>query len=99
MVLLEHVNSKFAATEVLAAEAVFFLMFDGQPVNIRTRHTVVDYPGPKYKRVAYVNHAHCFNVAGRLNRLFKCDRFTVGVSTGWRSVVEDERGKPVPHDA
>ena len=38
---------------------------------------LVNYPGPKYKKVSFSNPGHAINLAKKLNVLFKSDKFSV----------------------
>lgn len=77
-ILLEAVNKHtYKSEQVLSAEAIFSVFFDGNPVNLRTQNTLVNYPGPKYKKVSFSNSGHAINLAKKLNKAFGCDEFTV----------------------
>lgn len=77
-VLLEAVNKHtYKSEQVLSAEAIFSVFFDGNPVNLRTQNTLVNYPGPKYKKVSFSNPGHAFNLRDRLNKIFNTDKFCV----------------------
>ena len=90
-VLLEAVNKNtYKAEQILSAEAIFSVFYDGKPINLRTLHTLVSYPGPKYKKVSFSNSGHAFNLAERLNNTFSTDLFTVVMLTEGKVVTEDE---------
>lgn len=77
-ILCEHTNSKsYKSEQVLKAAAIYAVFYEGQPINLRTLNTLVSYPGPKYKKTSFPNSAHAFNLAERLNKLFKTDKFEV----------------------
>jgi hypothetical protein len=38
---------------------------------------LVQYPGPKYKKVSFSNPGHAKNLARKLNTQFKTEKFTV----------------------
>ena len=40
-------------------------------------NTLVNYPGPKYKKVSFSNSGHAFNLADRLNKKFNSVLFSV----------------------
>lgn len=93
-VLLEAVNKNtYKAEQILSAEAIFSVFYDGKPINLRTLHTLVSYPGPKYKKVSFSNSGHAFNLAERLNKTFSTDLFTVVMLTEGVVVTEDDINK------
>ena len=90
-ILLEAVNQNtYKAEQILSADAIFSVFYDGKPINLRTLHTLVSYPGPKYKKVSFSNSGHAFNLAERLNKTFSTDLFTVVMLTEGKVVTEDE---------
>jgi len=90
-VLLNFTDPKtFKSEQVLKAEAIFAVFFDGQPINLRSLNTLLDYPGPKYKKVSFSNPGHAFNLAEKLNKLFKTDKFMVYMLTGGVMVTEND---------
>jgi hypothetical protein len=77
-ILVELTNKFTYKTEqVLASEGVWAVYFDSTPVNLKTSHMLVQYPGPKYKKVSFSNPGHAINLAKKLNTQFKTDKFTV----------------------
>ena len=89
-ILLEAVNKQtYKAEQILSADAIFSVFYDGKPINLRTLHTLLSYPGPKYKKVSFSNSGHAFNLAERLNKTFTTDLFTVVMLTEGKVVTED----------
>lgn len=77
-IILENINPKnYKAEQVLDADAIYAVFYNGKPINIRTLSHLVSYPGPKYKKVSFSNSGHAYNLAERLNKLFKTDEFKV----------------------
>src|SRR5271165_490693 len=77
-IILENVNPKNHKSEqVLDAEAIYAVFYQGKPINLRTLSYLVSYPGPKYKKVSFSNSGHAFNLAERLNKMFKTTDFAV----------------------
>jgi len=90
-ILLEAVNKNtYKAEQILSADAIFSVFYDGKPINLRTLHTLVSYPGPKYKKVSFSNSGHAFNLAERLNKTFSTDLFTVVILTEGKVVTEND---------
>lgn len=78
VVILDFTDPKtYKAEQVLKAEAIYAVFYDGAPINLRSLNVLLDYPGPKYKKCAFSNGAHAFNLAEKLNRMFKTDKFEV----------------------
>ena len=77
-ILLEHINkTTYKSEQVLGADAIYSVFYEGKPINLRILHTLVDYPGPKYKKVSFSNPGHAHNLAKKLNDLFNSSEFTV----------------------
>jgi hypothetical protein len=77
-VLIEVTNKTTYKTEqVLASEGVWAVFYDSKPINLKTANLLVQYPGPKYKKVSFSNPGHARNLAKKLNAQFKTDKFTV----------------------
>jgi hypothetical protein len=90
IVLLEAINrDTYRSEQVLAAEAIYSVFYQGQPINLRTLNTLISYPGPKYKKVSFSNSGHAFNLAQRLNKIFSTSDFQVVKLTQGEVVTED----------
>ena len=77
-VLVELTNkSTYKTEQVLASEGIWAVFFDGKPINLKTSNFLVQYPGPKYKKVSFSNPGHAINLAKKLNTQFKTDKFSV----------------------
>ena len=91
-VLIEHTNKQTYKTEqVLAAEGIWAVFFDNQPINLKTANLLTQYPGPKYKKVSFSNPGHAKNLAKKLNTQFKTDKFTVVLLTQGAQVYPDAK--------
>ena len=77
-ILLEHVNkTTYKSDQILSSAGIWAVFYEGKPINLKTQNILVQYPGPKYKKVSFSNPGHAHNLAKKLNTLFKCDLFTV----------------------
>lgn len=90
-VILDYTDPKtYKAEQVLKADAIYAVFYDGKPVNLRSLNTLLDYPGPKYKKCSFSNKGHAFNLAEKLNKLFKTDKFSVYALTVGEKISEDD---------
>ena len=81
-ILLEHVNkSNYKSDQVLDADGIFAVFYNGSPINLKTQNILIADPGPKYKKVSFSNKGHAINLAKKLNSLFKTDKFSVVLLT------------------
>jgi len=93
-VLVETTDRATYKTEqVLAAEGIYAVFFDGQPINFKTANLLVQYPGPKYKKVSFSNPGHAVNLAKKLNVQFKTDKFSVVLLRQGETVFPHARPK------
>lgn len=91
-VLIEHINKQTYKTEqVLAAEGVWAVFYQGRPINLKTHNMLVQYPGPKYKKVSFSNKGHAINLARKLNAQFRTDHFTVVLLKSGDTVYPDAK--------
>jgi len=81
-VLVEITNkSTYKTEQVLSSEGIWAVFFDSNPINLKTSNLLVQYPGPKYKKVSFSNPGHAINLARKLNTQFKTEKFSVVLLT------------------
>lgn len=89
-VILDYTEPKtYKAEQVLKAEAIYAVFYNGQPINLRSLNVLLDHPGPKYKKVSFSNPGHAFNLAEKLNKLFKSNGFEVFMLTSGTKITEE----------
>ena len=89
-ILLESINkTTYKSEQVLGADAIYSVFYDSKPINLRILHTLVDYPGPKYKKVSFSNPGHAHNLAKKLNDMFSSEEFAVYKLTDGEVVIEE----------
>jgi hypothetical protein len=77
-VLLEYTDRNTYKTEqILASEGIWTVFYKGRAINLKSFNSLIGYPGPKYKRLAFSNPGHAINLCKKLNRLFRTEEFTV----------------------
>ncbi len=91
-VLIELTNkSTYKTEQVLASEGIWAVFFDDKPINLKTSNFLVQYPGPKYKKVSFSNPGHAINLAKKLNAQFKTDKFSVVLLKSGDRIYPDEK--------
>jgi hypothetical protein len=81
-IILENTDRhSYRSEQVLAADGIYAVFYDGQPINLKTANLLVSYPGPKYKKVSFSNKGHAVNLARKLNTQFRTDKFSVVLLT------------------
>ena len=77
-ILVELANkTTYKSEQVLASEGVWAVFYENKPINLKTSNLLVQYPGPKYKKVSFSNPGHAINLARKLNIQIKTDKFTI----------------------
>ena len=90
-ILLDHTNKEtYKSEQILEADAIYAVFYKNAPINLRALNSLVNYPGPKYKKVSFSNSGHAFNLAERLNKLFKCNNFTVVKLRDGETITESD---------
>ena len=88
-ILMEFTDPKsYRSEQILDADAIYAVFHDDKPINLRSLNSLVNFPGPKYKKVSFSNPGHAFNLAKKLNTLFNTTEFTVVKLTQGETVSE-----------
>lgn len=88
-VLLESINNKtYKCDQVLDADAIWAVFYQGRPFNLKSSNALTNYPGPKYKKTSFSNPGHAHNLAKKLNDTFKTEDFSVYMLTDGTKVEE-----------
>jgi hypothetical protein len=91
-VLLEYANKEnYKVEQILEAEAIWAVFYNNAPFNLKSGSLIASYPGPKYKKVSFSNPGHAFNLAKKLNRLFKTDSFQVVKLTQGEIITSNDK--------
>jgi hypothetical protein len=75
---MEHIDKKnYRAEQILKADAIWAVFYQGSPFNLKSSNILTNYPGPKYKKTSFSNKGHAYNLAKKLNQMFKTKEFEV----------------------
>ena len=90
-VLLSKYDPNSGKTEqVLAADAIYAVFFDGRPINLKNALSPLNLSGAKYPKSSFSNSGHAFNLAERLNKVFNTDKFQVVKLVQGEVITEDD---------
>jgi len=89
--ILVEVTDKvtYKTEQVLASDGIWAVYFEAKPINLKTSNMLVQYPGPKYKKVSFSNPGHAISLAKKLNTQFKTDKFTVVLLSKGQIIYKD----------
>jgi len=77
-ILLELVNKQtYKCDQIIDARGIWYVFYDGQPINLKSSHYLSNDVAPKYKKTSFSNPGHAINLCRKLNSQFKTDKFTV----------------------
>lgn len=85
-VLIENQDNGLLV-QILKAKHIYAVYYQEKPINLRTLNTL-GRSGLKYKKVSFSNPGHAFNLAERLNKLFKTTDFEVYRFAGGEQITE-----------
>ena len=90
-VLIESINKEtYKTDQVLASDGIWAVFYQNKPINLKTQNMLIQYPGPKYKKVSFSNSGHAINLARKLNKQFGTIDFTVHLFTMGELVYKAE---------
>lgn len=87
---ITEITAAGITTQILAADAIYSVYYDGNPINIKTLSALKKTPA-KYKKVAFSNAGHAWYLADRMNAHFNTNLFTV-IKLTHGEIVERPRG-------
>lgn len=91
-VLAELTNrTNYKTEQVIASDGIWAVFYNNRPINLKSVNSLVQYPGPKYKKVSFSNQGHAINLARKLNTQFKTDKFSVVLLTQGQQIYPDAK--------
>jgi len=90
-ILLTHTYPKsYKVEQVLLATSLYAVFHGENPVNVRLLDHLIIEKGAKYRKTSFCHPGHAFNLADRLNQLFKTDEFHVRILNQGTRIVEGQ---------
>ena len=90
-VLLELVDKvTYKCDQIVEASGIWAVVFEVQPINLKSQHYLDNEATPKYKKTSFSNPGHARNLCRKLNSQFKTDKFTVIFMNTGTTVYPDE---------
>lgn len=92
-ILLSYTHPKtYKIEQVLKASALYAVYHDEFPVNVRLLDYLMSDKGAKYRKTSFCHPGHAFNLADRLNHLFKTTAFHVRILDQGTRITEGQIG-------
>lgn len=89
-VLLEWTDPKTYITEqIIRTYAIYAVCYDGRPINLKKVNSLEDV-NATYKTVSFQNAGHAFNLAEKLNKKYRTNKFAVYKFSNGTKIEEDE---------
>jgi hypothetical protein len=73
-------------TEVCSADAVYAVLYQGEPIKLRRHNPDLMYLGFKYGKTMFPEPGHAFLLARKLNAAYNTQDFTVAIMTVGRTI-------------
>ncbi|MEM5877557.1 MAG: hypothetical protein QXF12_01630 [Candidatus Aenigmatarchaeota archaeon] len=74
-ILEEKTKNDYTVEQVIEEDNVFSVIYDGNFFSIKKFNKIVEYPGPKYKKILFYSKKQAINFAKKMNEKFKTNRF------------------------
>ena len=84
-------KATYKTEQVLASDGIWAVYYNNSPINLKTSNMLVQYPGPKYKKVSFSNPGHAISLAKKLNIQFKTDKSSVVLLTKGEVVYSEAK--------
>jgi hypothetical protein len=89
VVILELHNKKtHRAKQIVEADAIYAVLYDGKPINYKDINPYLSEPDPKYSRTCFNTKGIALSLARKLNVLFKTDKFSAYKMTAVEQLTE-----------
>jgi hypothetical protein len=90
-ILLELVDKQtYKSDQIIEASGIWAVFYEGQPINLKSSHYLINDIAPKYKKTSFSNPGHARNLCRKLNSQFKTDKFSVVFMNSGRTVYPDD---------
>lgn len=74
-ILEEKTKNDYTVEQIIREENVFSVIYDENFFSIKQFNKIVEYPGPKYKKILFFSKNQAINFAKKLNEKFKTNHF------------------------
>ena len=75
--------------EVCEADAVYAVLFQGQPIKVRKQNPEKLFQGIKYSKTSFPEPGHAMRLARKLNDTYNSTEFTVAIMSPGKVIYEE----------
>lgn len=84
-IICEHTELDWTV-QVCTADAIYAVLYQGEPIKLRKFNSQVKYLGYKYSKTSFPEPGHALRLARELNGVYNTQDFTVGILSVVRNV-------------
>lgn len=74
-ILNEKISNDYKLEQIIRIENLYTVLYENNIFSIKLSNKLVDYPGPKYKKMIFFSKNQAVKMAKKLNEKFKTDKF------------------------
>ena len=82
-------RESYKVDQVLYSEGIWTIFYDGSIINLKSSSMTKNGLIHKYKKCSFSNSGHAINLAKKLNKQFKTDKFSVVKLTKGEVIYEE----------
>lgn len=74
-ILNEKVNNDYKLEQIVQIENLYTVLYEDNIFSVKLLNKLIDYPGPKYKKIIFYSKNQAIKMAKKLNEKFRTDKF------------------------
>lgn len=76
-ILNEITDSNYKTEQIINVNKIFIILYNKKPFSIKSFNKLIDYPGPKYKKLIFFSESKAKKFCNKLKEKFNSDKFEI----------------------